>query len=278
MAFKKANTRKLFIGRANELNFFVESTLKPVEPLHNIIAISGQGGVGKTTLINHFIDAANLPTFKNYCLTALVNEHQVTPSSVMEKFAEQLGITGKFDKELKQYKDTLRKARDNQESLQSTLLRKMATSVTGSVVKTIPVAGDILEKETEPVVEYIFNELQYRQIIKDSKRLEDPLRDLTNAFIYELNCLTDSPVSFGNTKRVRRVLLFIDTFEHLAPEISPWLLKYFLQSEVEINYDVILVIAGRDSIERSTPDDPKQWLSYRDDSTLYLTDLNSLNY
>jgi hypothetical protein len=41
--------RTLFIGRMGELLFFVQNILKPEEPTQNIISISWQGGVGKST-------------------------------------------------------------------------------------------------------------------------------------------------------------------------------------------------------------------------------------
>ena len=58
------DTRKLFVGRAGELLFFVQNILKPEEPTHNIISIWGQGEVGKSTLLSRFIDEANSAEFK----------------------------------------------------------------------------------------------------------------------------------------------------------------------------------------------------------------------
>ncbi len=103
------DARKIFIGRTGELLFFTQNILKPEEPTHNILTISGQGGVGKSTLLARFIDEAHSAEFKDYCLTAIVDEWQMTPTSIMEKFAEQLHIAGKFDKALRQYKEVLRK-------------------------------------------------------------------------------------------------------------------------------------------------------------------------
>ena len=276
MAFKNAKTKKAnFIGRSNELQFFTEHILEPEAPLYNIISISGQGGVGKTTLVIHLMDLANSPPFKDYCLAALVNDLQITPVSIMEKLAEQLNIAGKFEKELRQYKEVLHKIQNSHLATQNTLLRKVAVDSVTSIAQNVPLVGGFLEKEAEPVLEYVFSELHNRQQIKDAQRMEDPLRGLTNAFIEELNNLTDDTVLQGRLKRHQRVILFFDTFEHLAAEIAPWLLNYFLQSEIDINYDVILIIAGRDSIERTTSEDPKQWLSYRDNGILYQINLSS---
>ena len=97
------DTRKLFVGRAGELLFFVQNILKPEEPTHNIISIWGQGGVGKSTLLARFIDEAHLAEFKDYCLTATVDDLQTTPASIMEKSAAQLHMQDAFDKALKHY-------------------------------------------------------------------------------------------------------------------------------------------------------------------------------
>src|SRR5436305_8323602 len=101
------NARKSFIGRTSELLFFVQNILKPEDPTHNIISISGQGGVGKSTLLSRFINEARSSSFKDYCLTAFVDERRTTPVDMMEKFAEQLHLSGAFEKALKRYKEML---------------------------------------------------------------------------------------------------------------------------------------------------------------------------
>ncbi len=94
-----------FIGRAGELLFFAHKILQPEAPTHNILSISGQGGVGKSTLLARFIAEAHEALFKEYCLTASVDERQATPISMMEKLAQQLHLTGKFERALKQYRE-----------------------------------------------------------------------------------------------------------------------------------------------------------------------------
>jgi hypothetical protein len=107
------DSRKIFIGRANELYFFVEDILKPEDPSYNIVSISGIGGVGKSTLLARFIDEAHLPHFKDYCLTAAVDDRQLTPENMMERFAHQLSGADfpliEFEKTLTRYKETLHK-------------------------------------------------------------------------------------------------------------------------------------------------------------------------
>ena len=107
--------KKIFVGRADHIHFFIHSILEPEDPSHNIISIAGQGGVGKSTLMNYLLDEAQTRRFREYCVTAQVNDRQTTPANVMERFAEQLREAGqplkKFEEVLTSYKEALRRIR-----------------------------------------------------------------------------------------------------------------------------------------------------------------------
>src|SRR5579859_1143322 len=118
-----ATASPLFIGRTGELLFFVHNILKPETPTHNILSISGQGGIGKSTLLSRFIAIAHEAPFQDYCVTASVDERQATPISMMQKLAQQLHLTGTFEKALKQYKEAVRKQQAEQETLRETLFK-----------------------------------------------------------------------------------------------------------------------------------------------------------
>jgi len=268
------DAHKAFIGRANELHFFAEHMLIPKEPISNILVISGQGGVGKSTLLSQFIHLALSLDFAEYCLIATVDERQVTPTNIMEQFANQLHMTGTFEKALIRYKEALRRLQSGRDTLRETVLSS-ASDIAASTVEDVPIIGGILREGTKSTAEYLVQEHRTRQLLKDAERLENPIYDLTTAFVEELNHLADMQValSFSRGKRQRRVILFFDTFEQLGIEAAPWLLDYFLQTN--ISNSVVLVIAGRDSIERSTPQDPKRWLPYLDDGTISALSLNS---
>jgi tetratricopeptide (TPR) repeat protein len=268
-----ADARKIFIGRTSELLFFIQHVLKPEDPTYHIISISGQGGVGKSTLLNRFIDEMHSSDFKGYCLTALVNERQTTPANMMEKFADQLPFKGEFEKALSQYKETLRKLQSEREAAREALWRQTTTDVAGSLVKAVPIMGGMLEKVAGSTIGYIWEELHYRQLLKDAERLEDPIGDLTKIFVRELNQVADTSVTVGlsRIRRQRRVVLFFDTFEQLAAEAAPWLLDSFLETDISSN--VVLVVAGREAIDRSTPDDPKRWLHYHDENVIHVISL-----
>ncbi len=277
--FYLTDTRKLFIGRINELQFFLEKILKPEYPAHNIISISGQGGVGKSTLLSRFIDEARATNLKDYCVTAIIDERQTTPASMMEKFASQLRDAGypldDFDRALSRYKEDLRKLQIQRDTTRENFWRKTTTDITSSLIKDVPVAGTILEKGAAPAIDYIFDEFHYHQILKDAQRMEDPVGNLTRAFVEEINRCTGISITLPSNriKRRLRIILFFDTFEQLDTEAAPWLLNHFLPAN--INCNIVLVIAGRDPIDHSTPNDPKQWQQYYYDNTLYHISLNS---
>jgi hypothetical protein len=148
---------------------------------------------------------------------------------MMEKFADQLPMESDFEKALRQYKEVLHKLQDEREAARAALLRKTTADIAGAVVKDVPFIGGILQEGVGAATGYLFDELRYRQLLKDAERLEDPVGDLTRAFVSELNRLTDTyiPIGPARAKRRRRVILFFDTFEHLAAEAAPWLLNSF---------------------------------------------------
>src|SRR5260370_19874631 len=132
--------RKIFIGRTQELDFFVEKILKPDVPAHNIISVSGQGGIGKTGLLHHFRDRSRSPEFKEYCLTAWVDEHQTTPAAIMEKFAKDLPKEGDFEKALNNYTMLVLKQKSAREAAREADLRT-APVIGDTLASRLPISG-----------------------------------------------------------------------------------------------------------------------------------------
>jgi tetratricopeptide (TPR) repeat protein len=263
----------LFVGRANEILFFVHQILQPECPTHNILSISGQGGIGKSTLLARFLDKAHGPGYHEYCLAALVDERQSTPVSIMEHFASQLHMTGAFEKALKQYKEALRHQQKEQETFRDTLLQT-TPDVAGAVIEGIPLAGPLLREGTKIASTHLLKGYHASQTQRSAEFLEHSIDELTTAFVIELNHLADANVTLSATgqKRQRCIVLFLDTFEKTATEVVPWLLHHFLTAQVSGN--VVLVVAGRDSIEHATHD-PKPWLPYRESGVIFWMPLHS---
>jgi hypothetical protein len=260
----------IFVGRTNELLFFVQHILKPEEPTHNILSIWGQGGVGKTTLLQQFKNQAATADFKAYCLTALVDERQTTPASIMEKLAHQLHLGKPFEKALQRYKETLQflPLSRSPSSLSETMVTRVPDIAGALVEGVVPMAGPLLREGVKVTAEHLLD-LHQPAKGQTAVKLNDPLETLTRVFVSELNRLAATKITLPSTrtKRERRILLFFDTFEQVADEAVPWLLHTVL--EVEINPNIVFIIAGRDPLERSTAIGPKPWLPYYESHTLY---------
>jgi tetratricopeptide (TPR) repeat protein len=254
--------RKIFIGRTQELDFFVENILKPDVPDHNIISISGEGGVGKTELLHQFQDKARSPEFKAYCLTAWADEDQTTPAAIMQKFAKDLPKEGDFDEELEKYKRTVLNQKSALEAARKAAMSK-APEFGGAIGSMVPFAGELAKMVVSSGLKRITDADLNRQMFKDAKRLENPVGNLTSAFVQHINGLAE----LNRGKHWRRVILFFDTFEQLALEAAPWLLEYVLS--YDLSYNIVLVVGGRVPIDVSIPDDPKAWLPFKEDKTIY---------
>ena len=269
--------RNIFIGRAEELVFFAQEILQPEDPAYNIISIWGNAGVGKSTLLAKFIDIASSPDFKDYCITAQVDERQATPASIMEKFAEQLRIAGyplvDFEKALDTYVDSLRNLRTRQD-MQRAILTQSNKFEPANILsrEKLNFRENLREKISSIAQNYEIGYLS-RQLFKDFERIEDPISELTSTFIKDLTRLADTTVvqSHQHANHPRRVVLFFDTFEQLAPDIVPWLLNYFLEEHISSN--IILVVAGRVVIERSIQSYQRDWQKHK--NTIYSILLDS---
>jgi Cdc6-like AAA superfamily ATPase len=261
------DAHKIFIGREDELLFFKKHILEPEVPTHNIISISGQGGVGKSTLLARFIDEAHSTNFKDHCYTAMVDERYTTPASIMEKFADQLRMTRKFGKMLRQYNETLRKLQSERETMQDPISSRLP-DFAGSILEGAPFAGPLLREVVKAGTRHLLGRYHIDQTHRNTEILEHSTGELTKAFVEEINRLAEPRLMLSMYRVKRpRVILFFDTFEQLSVDAEPWLLDYFLEAKI-VN-TVVLVIAGRYPIEKSIPGGFKRWLPYHDSNTIY---------
>jgi tetratricopeptide (TPR) repeat protein len=248
--------RNIFIGRTNELRFFVQHILKPKHPAYNIVSVWGIAGVGKSTLLSRFRDEACAAGFEDSCVTALVDARQGTPAHMMEQCAAQLRMAGfplaAFENAFTCYKETMQHRQDERKVARAAYSHQ-ALELGSSGVRGVPVIGGLYERVAEESSASFWG--QRRSLPGETGQLHDPTGDLTRAFVEDLNWLTATQVlsQSQRTKRGLRVILFFDGFEPSATEAATWLLGPFLQANISNN--VVLVVAGRDPIERSIPNE-----------------------
>jgi energy-coupling factor transporter ATP-binding protein EcfA2 len=255
----------VFIGRVDEIKFVQLQLIQPEIPRHNIVCFHGQGGIGKSTLLSQFEEIVGTNEKKGPPLFAYVNERQPTPVQVMQAFAKRLQMRGAFEKALELYTETLRKIRQNRQEAEETFGRKITGQVTKAVAESVPIVGTLIKEGVEQVSNLLWDEFHDRRRRNDAGHLEDPLRDLTQAFVSELNRHAEStgPRVFTDGEGSVPTFLCFDTFEYTAGQIEPWLLDTFLAEEIHAS--VVILIAGRNSLSLN----PTHWLKYAADETLY---------
>ncbi len=260
--------RNIFVGRTKEVEFFIREILEPEEPTYNIISIYGIPGVGKSTLLTRFINICYETDFKDYCLTAQVDEMQSTTSYIMEKFAEQIRIAGyplvDFEQALHNYNDdTLPNFRTSQGIERKIFLEKDTFSSNDYVLGNSLNLDRHSREGMSSVLQNFEEAYRHRQLFKDIERKDDPISGLTDAFINDLNRLANTTVALGPqiAKHSRRILLFFDSFEQLAKYATPWLLKYFL--DASINPNIVLIVSGELVIEQSIHSYYRHWQKYK---------------
>jgi tetratricopeptide (TPR) repeat protein len=245
-----SSVRNRFIGRANELHVFREHMLKPEDPTYNVLSVWGAAGVGKTTLLARLRDETRTANFKDFCLTALVDERQGSPVALMASCAAQLRMAGAplaaFEQVLARYKQAAKPRHDEQTVARAAFLREVA-ALTESKGMDASVMGGMYETVAREANASFESQRHVSQPVGETGPLHDPLDDLTRAFVDDLNWLTTASPHLAG--RGRRVILFFDTCAPAAAETVTWLLEAVLR--VLISNQVALVVAGRESIERS---------------------------
>jgi tetratricopeptide (TPR) repeat protein len=266
-----------FIGRRNEIRFFVENFLQTDFPLYRIMSISGASGMGKTRLLRQLSNLIQeIPEFKDTCLTAFVNEQQSDPANVMKAIADQLSNSGhrlkRFEQEWSSYLEVYEKdeALRQDESTTSTETWGKIAGIAAEGLTDIGIGAQILpigtDKIVEPIVENtatLFTQKLGEHAEKQRiNRKHAPVVELTKVFISDLSAvLHPSTLFMHREKKTYKLLLFFDTFSRTAPTIASWLLDIFLPN---LEQNVALVIAGRRPPAAYTPEGYQQWQPYLD--------------
>ncbi len=249
----QVGTRSGMIGRAGEQYFFTEHVLRPVEPFYNFISVWGEAGVGKSTLLTSFRDTACSLEFKDVCLTALVDEWPLTPVHLMERVAAQLRSAGAplvaFEQTIARHMQAIRSQQEEQEAARAAFLRQVP-HLSGDGLRGEPVIGSFYAAVAEEARASFWGE---HWSFHSSRT--DALDELTRAFVEDLNWLTPTEVFYPSyrSRRRLRVILFFDGLEPSAVEAVSWLRNHLLTTSM--NQDVVLVVAGRDSIAPALPDE-----------------------
>lgn len=228
-----------FIGREQELEVFRKEISQSL-PSYLIFYITGQGGVGKTTLLDRCRSIASTTGF----LVASVDEQQRTVPDVLGRIAAHLESLGYSLKHFTERYKTYCQKMDEIES-DPYAPKGLATVLGRTVVRATYIVGDTvpglrkgldylpqasLESKATEWIDYLVKKLGNKN---DIALVRDPVPILTASFFEDLNELA----------RHQRILLCFDNFEATRQELQEWLLRL---RDYRPSSNIRLIIAGRD--------------------------------
>ena len=237
---RKAEAER-FVGREQELEAFQREITLPDSRIL-IYYLTGQGGVGKTTLLRRYQELAKGSGF----LVTECSEQQKDVPAVLGWFAQQLAAQHasleNFEKRYKVYRQHLHEIENDPAAPQG-----LAAFLGRTVVRTTYVLGDMVPGLRKGL-EYIPQEAAATQVSdwmlylakkmsnKDEVALmRNPVSILTPLFFEDLNRLASK----------QGILLCFENFEATRPELQDWLLHL---PEYHPSRQIRLAIAGREPL------------------------------
>jgi tetratricopeptide (TPR) repeat protein len=239
----EARQQSSFVGRRSErLDFEANLKLSPEDPQRRFIfAISGQGGMGKTTLISQY---RALVSSAGY-VSGWSDEDDGDLVEVMSRLSEEMNESGAFDG-LRERIDEYRQARHKMES-DPDAPEHLARIVAGAagrggtkLARRLPVAGvafDFIDEEAAgetlgDVAAFVVQRAKHR---KEAELLLEPVEMLTPQFVAGLRRVAET----------QPVALFFDTFEETAHVVEPWLQRLLRGQYGSLPSEFLCSIAGR---------------------------------
>ncbi|MGH9753614.1 MAG: tetratricopeptide repeat protein [Blastocatellia bacterium] len=237
-----------FIGRKEQLRVFSENFTHDT-PEYLVFSVTGEGGVGKSTLLQQYVNIAG--STPNNAIVVTCNERHASPASAMGHIAAEMA---KLEIRHKDFDERYRKYRELREEVESDpkaprgMIDLLARGVTDLAIKSgrrMPGVGVLLEgadeKAAGETVAQGINYLVTRWGNKDEVMLlRETDKVLTPLFLKLLAEATGE----------RRVVLLFDVFERTSQSLAPWLLSLFNFDHGEFDAGLSFVIAGRDPLEQ----------------------------
>jgi tetratricopeptide (TPR) repeat protein len=237
-------SEEVFVGRRRELELF-EGALEPGSRPFLVLSIWGQGGVGKSSLIERFKRVAA----EHGAASGLADHDQLGVPATLGQLARGLrhdGVALKTFDELDRKYRKLREAVESDPSAPPGLLDFLVRNAASMAVRStslVPILGEakdvVLGPDAEAkAAEYASAVSAY--IVQKLKRDEAALlanaeRVLTEAVLADL----------GRPADRRSVVLIFDAYEQTAQYLDRWLRDLLVGSFGEFSSDVLFVISGQ---------------------------------
>ena len=148
---------EVFVGRTEQLDLF-ERALTASRPPFLILAVSGQGGVGKTTLLEQFRHAART---HHQVVTALVNEDQTSIPMTLVGLADQFEERGpaceRFREHYRRYQELKEEVEADPKAPKGMFdfALRSAAKISLRSLKRVPIGGEAAEVLLTPDAEEV---------------------------------------------------------------------------------------------------------------------------
>lgn len=245
----------LFIGRQEPLERFRCNLKLPPEDWLFLFSISGQGGVGKTTLLRQFRKVAE----SEGCITSCTNDVETSVLEAMGRIAKDFENQGY---KLKRFSERYRTYQQKREELESdpeaphgfiSLIGTSLAKASFGLAKQIPGSGLVTPFVDEEMLaakagEWSAYFLKKHWNTDEVLLVQKPIKVLTPIFLEEIYDVSEKA----------NIILFFDTYERTSRFLNDWLWEVVENIYGDLPLNLIIVTAGREELERT------RWIDYSD--------------
>ncbi|GGX32981.1 hypothetical protein GCM10010297_63120 [Streptomyces malachitofuscus] len=239
-----------FVGRRAQLSLFAENLAKDplaqADPADFLFHVHGVGGVGKSTLLRQWREAAQ----RAGAVTAVVDENDVhgvpqALTALSRQLADEAGPLKGFDREVEQFRREQAAAADpvpadggGPAEGEASLSSRMMAQATLGAVSLLPGAGVVTAMASPEAAAQGLDRLRGATARGRRGRGADAT-GLYRAFVDELDRLG---------RQHRWVVLFFDTWEQTGRYLDQWLRDLVQDTFGPLAANVMIVLAGRDEL------------------------------
>ncbi|NJN86577.1 MAG: tetratricopeptide repeat protein [Leptolyngbyaceae cyanobacterium SL_7_1] len=246
----KQRQRSHFVGREDQVALFRRNLRLSLEDERRrfLFNVWGQGGVGKTTLLEQFRAIA----LQNQGVTAYIDEGERDIPGVLEQLAGDLEKQGyklaKFWERSQVYRQRRAELEADPEAPQgfSAFLGRTIAKAAVKMGRRLPVAGgafDLIDEDSMATQAGEWSAYLAKKLTnKDEVHLlREPVEVLTPLFLED----------WGKVAEKTQVTLMFDTYERTGDFLDGWLRELLQGQYGNVPPNMLLVIAGREELDRN---------------------------